>query len=81
MGLGSMVLHKVRVHVAFSLVLDTDLVRCCGGTRCRGPWKLAQGCGVYEPLRLLKEDGNETSRCLKVLFSVPQKIFSLTKAL
>lgn len=75
MGLGSMVLNKVRVHVAFSLVLDTDLVRCCGGTRCRGPWKLAQGCGVYEPPRLLKEDGNETSRCAQgSLFSSPKDL-------
>ena len=36
MGLGSMVLNKVRVHVAFSLVLDTDLVRCCGGYQVQG---------------------------------------------
>ena len=75
MGLGRMVLNKGRVHAASILVLDTDLVGCCGGPRCRGPWKLVQGCGVCEPHRLLKEDGSETSRCAQgSVFSSPKDL-------
>lgn len=78
-GLGGMVSNKVRVGVTSIPVLGTDLARCSESPRCRGPRELLKGCGVHHPacwrrMRMKPAD------VLKVLFSVPQKVVFLTKA-